>query len=747
MQPIFSSFLKVKVFFILSSLKVAGFSCALALLPAWSIAQETSPTRIEELTISATRQSRTIENIAGTVSIISIENIEKELVDDLDDLARFQPGVSMSTDARGGNQGFTIRGIGGNRVLNVVDGVRGSDIYFGNGKDSFEMDNLQSVQIIRGPASVLYGADAMGGAVIFTTKDARDYVGSDSGSYFGLRSSASDADEQIKGGATAAFQNGDFGLVAQFTQRNFEEHEVNGVGSVNPQDGDTQGILLKGFWDISDNQSLAISFESFVEERDFNLLSDLGRSVSKSLGFDEVDRERLGLEYQLERDSGLFDDLQILVNLHDTDSTQTTLQDRTSFSFVNPRNPRSFSGSAASRDTTFGFDQETMAINLNFRKSLSSGSLTHNFVYGFNLDETETERPRDRFDTEVSSGTVTRSISAFPMGAPEVFPNKTFPDTETRRLGLYFQDEIQIGDTPLTVIPGVRYDRYEMDASADALLDGTNQVAGFGYPVEDFEEGEVSFSLGALYDIDDTYSLFAQYAEGYRPPNFNESNQAFVNLGYRYAVVPNPDIDAETSDSFELGVRADYENAFLSLSVFKNYYDDFISSNFIGRDGSLSLYQNQNISDVEVQGAELSSFFYFNDQWRLRSSVAYARGENDRTGAHLDTIDPLNIVTGLRYDSANGNWGGELLWTVVANKDKVSSDTVTDSEGYAILDLVGDLRIGDAVSLRAGVFNIFDEEYAIWQSIQGLDKVQSADTILNNYQPGTNLRVGLNIEF
>ncbi len=101
----------------------------------------------------------------------------------------------------------------------------------------------------------------------------------------------------------------------------------------------------------------------------------------------------------------------------------------------------------------------------------------------------------------------------------------------------------------------------------------------------------------------------------------------------------------------------------------------------------------------------------------------------------------------LVWDEVNGNWGGELLWTVVANKDKVSSDTVTDSEGYAILDLVGDLRIGDAVSLRAGVFNIFDEEYAIWQSIQGLDKVQSADTILNNYQPGTNRRVGLNIEF
>ena len=322
----FISGLRLRALPTLKTVVVIKFCSGLVLLGSASSAQESSSSRIEELTISATRQPRTIENIAGTVSLITVENIEKEMVDDLDDLARFQPGVSMSTDARGGNQGFTIRGIGGNRVLHVVDGVRGSDIYYGNGKDSFEMDNLQSVQIVRGPSSVLYGADAMGGAVIFTTKNARDYVESDSGSYFGLRSSASDADDQVKGGATAAFQNGDFGLVAQFTQRNFEEHEVNGSGSVNPQDGDTQGILLKGMWDISDNQSLTVSFESFVEERDFNLLSDLGRSVSKSLGFDEVDRERIGLEYQLERDSGLFDDLQILVNFHDTDSTQRTLK-------------------------------------------------------------------------------------------------------------------------------------------------------------------------------------------------------------------------------------------------------------------------------------------------------------------------------------------------------------------------------------------------------------------------------------
>ena len=707
--------------------------------------------RIEELTITATRQDRTIQNIAGTVSLVSIENIEKEMIDDLDDVVRYQPGVSMGTDSRGGNQGFTIRGIGGNRVLHVIDGVRSSDVYFGNGKDTFEMDNLQSVQIIRSPASVLYGADAMGGAVVFQTKTARDYVGSDSGTYFGVRTSASDADDQLKAGATAAVQNGDFGLVAQVTKRDFSEHQVNGTGSVNPEDGDTQGGLIKAFWDISANQSLAISFESFEESRDFNLLTDLlGRnaaSVFSSLGFDESERTRTGLEYNLLRTSGIFDDLQLLVNLQNTDSTQRTVQERTSFSFVNPLNPRSFTGTAAIRDTTFGFEQETLAINLNLRKSIETDFLTHNFSYGFNFDETETQRPRDRSDTEISSGSVSRAISAYPMAPAEVFPNKSFPDTTTTRLGFYLQDEVQVGDTGLSVIPGVRYDRYELAAAVDALLDGTNTVEGYGYPVRDFDDGKFSLSLGAIYDIDESYSLFAQYAEGYRPPNFNESNQAFANLAYRYAVVPNPDIRAETSKSFEFGVRADYENAYLSVSAFRNSYKDFISSNYIGRSGAVSLYQNQNIDDVEIQGAEATAYLYLNENWRMRSSIAYAMGRDKETSQHIDSVDPVNLVNSLRYDSAAGNWGGELFWTVVSDKTKVSSESVTEAEGYQVLDIVADLRVGESLFLRVGVFNVFDEEYARWQSIQGLNKVTAADTILNNYQPGTNLRLGINANF
>ncbi|MDP2284022.1 MAG: TonB-dependent receptor plug domain-containing protein, partial [Pseudohongiella sp.] len=83
----------------------------------------------EEVIVTATRLPRRSSEIAGTVSVISDADIQRQMANDLSDLTRYQPGISMETANRGGNQGFVIRGIGGNRVLTVLDGVRSADIY------------------------------------------------------------------------------------------------------------------------------------------------------------------------------------------------------------------------------------------------------------------------------------------------------------------------------------------------------------------------------------------------------------------------------------------------------------------------------------------------------------------------------------------------------------------------------------------------------------------------------------------
>ena len=727
------------------SLLAAIFGIALA-APA---AGQESNDQLEELIVNATRLPRTIEDIAGTVSVMTAEDMERELAEDLDDLVRFQPGVSISTATRGGHEGFSIRGIGGNRVLTVLDGIRSNDIYHAGpatyGRDNIDTDNIKTVELIRGPASALYGADAIGGAVILTSKDPRDYLEGDRAA-FNLRASAADADAQYRGGFTAASQFGDVGLMAQYTHRQFAEQEVNGPGSLNPQDGRSDSLLLQLHWDVSPVQQLRFSMDNFVDEIETQLESDIGRSVSSSLGLDDTERLRVGMRYQWQAGLALFDDLELDLNQQDTDASQYTEQTRTSYSFLDPRNPRTYRGTSARRETTFDFNQQTSAVNLNLRKTVTTASVTHSLAYGANLEETDTQRPRNRCDEELATGQTTCRISAYPFAPPEVFPNKTIPDTSTARSGIYLQDEMVFGDGGLTLIPGARYDRYRMKAMPDPSLDGTGQVSGYGFPVESIDEGAVSLSLGVLRDINADWSMFGQYAEGYRPPEFHpEANQSFVNLGYRYATVPNPELSAENSKGLEFGLRASFPNASLSFAAYRNRYTNFIESAFAGMRGSISLFQNQNIGEVKIRGAEFNARFFLNEQWQARTALAYARGDNLSASTPLDSVDPLTLVAGLRFDAPSGRWGGELLLTAVGKKDRVSTPDSVTADGYSVVDVVGNYDFSESVRLRFGVFNVFDELYARWINISSLN-ADSTTAIENAQQPGMNFRIGLQID-
>ena len=726
------------------SLLAAIFGIALA-APA---AGQESNDQLEELIVNATRLPRTIEDIAGTVSVMTAEDMERELAEDLDDLVRFQPGVSISTATRGGHEGFSIRGIGGNRVLTVLDGIRSNDIYHAGpssyGRDNIDTDNIKTVELIRGPASALYGADAIGGAVILTSKEPGDYLEGDRAA-FNFRASAADADAQYRGGFTAASQLGDVGLMAQYTHRQFAEHEVNGPGSLNPQDGRSDSLLLQLHWDVSPDQQLRFSMDNFVDEIETQLESDIGRSVSSSLGLDDTERLRVGVRYQWQAGLALFDDLELDLNQQDTDASQYTEQTRTSYSFLNPRDPRTYRGTSARRETTFDFNQQTSAVNLNLRKTVTTASLTHSLAYGANLEETDTQRPRNRCDEELATGETTCRISAYPFAPPEVFPNKTIPDTSTARSGIYLQDEMVFGDGGLTLIPGARYDRYRMKAMPDPSLDGTGQVSGYGFPVESIDEGAVSLSLGVLHDINATWSMFGQYAEGYRPPNFAEANQSFVNLGYRYATVPNPELSAENSKGLEFGLRASFPNASLSVAAYRNRYTNFIEDAFAGMRGSISLFQNRNIGEVKIRGAEFNARFFLNEQWQARTALAYARGDNLSASTPVDSVDPLTLVAGLRFDAPSGRWGGELLLTAVGKKDRVSTPDRVTADGYSVVDVVGNYDFSESVRLRFGVFNVFDELYARWINISSLN-AESTTAIENAQQPGMNFRIGLQID-
>jgi hemoglobin/transferrin/lactoferrin receptor protein len=436
------------------------------------------------------------------------------------------------------------------------------------------------------------------------------------------------------------------------------------------------------------------------------------------------------------------DQLETQLYWQQTDALQHTEQQRRSYSFINPIDFTTYAGTQAERSTDFEFNQEVKGLGMMLVKSFTTGAVEHSMVYGFNTDQTATERPRNRCDTAIATGVRTCAIAAYPFAAPEVFPNKTFPDTQTTRAGVYWQDEMVLGSSGFTFIPGLRYDRYEMDPSIDGLLD----VSAFGFDVVPVEEDELSINLGLIYDLTDNIALFAQYAEGFRPPNFEEANQAFVNRSFSYATVPNPDLQPETSQSLELGVKANFDPAYLSMAYYDNRYKDFIDSRFIGLDSGISLFQNRNIGAARVYGAEASAVWLISDQWQLRGAVAYAHGDDKEAGVPLDTIDPLTGVLGLRYAATGNRWGVETVLTLADEKERVSADDKVTANGYGLVDLFGHYNVTNHVTLRAGVFNLLDKQYARWANIQGFDATD-ASAIARARETGINFRLGMNVQF
>ena len=126
------------------------------------------------------------------------------------------------TDPFGNLAGFTIRGVSNNRVQMLVDGTRVIESIIDGNRDFVDMANLKAVEIIRGPAGVMWGADALGGVVAFVTKDPEDYL---KGRNFGgqLDTRFDSYDKSFVKTGTTAFRFGDFAAMISASQRSYNE--------------------------------------------------------------------------------------------------------------------------------------------------------------------------------------------------------------------------------------------------------------------------------------------------------------------------------------------------------------------------------------------------------------------------------------------------------------------------------------------------------------------------------------------
>ena len=598
---------------------------------------------VQEVVVISSKYPVPLEEVVGSVDSISLEDLETRMVSDLGDMLDKTIGVSVSkrnVSGRAYNDGISIRGLGGKRVNILIDGIRVAEAYTGYGRDVVDVDLLKRVEILKGPSSALYGSDGLAGAVSYITKDPSD-LAEFGQNYFSVNTSYDEDNEQTKVGLLAARVGESVESLIQITTRELSQVELHddATQELDPFDGEQLSVLAKFKLSLSDSVGLTLTLDSQEFEGDYIFKSQAGMSyfpdvvsASNVLGVDDGNRDRGTLSLDFSNETSMFDNGSIRFYAQETDQKQITTRSKTYFAAGPPTMVNAY------RD--YQFNQDIDGFSADFFKSINNNGRLHNIVYGFEIENIEIQRPRIRYETNLMTGAVNTFLGG------EYYPNKTIPDTEIERQSFFFNDRLELNEKT-TIVFGARYDGYELTPTADDLFYANAQSTNELYFIDD---SEVSMKLGFLRNLSEEVSFYAQYAEGFRAPDFQSANLSFTNLAFRYAVGTSTGLQPEESEGYEFGFKGATDNMSWTLSFYDNDYENFIDTYITGSSPQgITLYEYGNLDEVEIKGVEFEMNADLSDN--LQASLGFSVPDGNKNGEQLISIGSEEAILGLVWNS------------------------------------------------------------------------------------------------
>lgn len=703
-----------------------SFAIAFALLPAAVLADTPDVERaksLQEVVVVASRVEQPVGEIAGSVGFIERGQIESRLIRDIRDIARYDATISVNEDAsRFGTQGFAIRGLEGNRVAVELDGVPlGDGFAVGSfsraGRNLVDPELLERIEFLRGPASSLYGSDALAGVVAMRTRDPVDLLAEGEGDWFvGSRLTHDTRDDSTAISASTAAVSGDWQLLVSANERREHERDTmprDGGLAENPAKGEERFLLAKLINEELVPGRLSLGLDGYRAQVDTevnSLVNGPGQYATTTAmsGDDRESRERLSLAWSGGEAGTWFDGWNVLGYVQRSAIDQNTVQDRRG---ATP------TAAATRRVRDFAFDTRQTGLEALVSGEREAATWSHRYVLGFDFARTTLEESRNGAETNLATGV------SVPVILGERLPVRDFPNSTVQEFGVFAQDEIGLGEQWF-LIPALRYDRIRTDADADAMWLADNPATA----VVDSEEDSLTPKLGLRYVASASLNLFAQYARGFRAPPFSDVNLGLNIPAFGYSAIPNPDLRPERSSGIELGARWSGEHASGEVALYDNDYRDLIESRVnLGRDpqSGLLVFQSQNRDRARIRGVELTGDANLApwglDAYNATLSASWLEGEDTQRDVPLNSIDPARLVLGFSRDSADGRHRVELLGRFAAAKDEVdeSRGPLFKTPGYGVFDLFWHYAPNDVLRFDAGISNLGDRRYWQWGSVRG----------------------------
>ncbi|MEC9487678.1 MAG: TonB-dependent receptor [Prosthecochloris sp.] len=250
-------------------------------------------------------------------------------------------------------------------------------------------------------------------------------------------------------------------------------------------------------------------------------------------------------------------------------------------------------------------------------------------------------------------------------------------------LGVFLQDEVALSGR-LSAILGLRFDDHSSFGSV------------------------YSPRVSAAYRLNDDLRIRGSYAEGFRAPSVFE---LYTGSEYtkRRILLPNPDLDPETSRTWEVGADFEHDGLALSVTAFRNDIDDMISEVFTGSyDGTIPINEARNISEAMTRGIELSGRVALGHGFSIHDELTVLDGENKTTGTALPYVPKFSNVVKLAYRDPVQGFGGNVR-VVTAGSQYTDTEASVKADAYTLVNLSLSKSLTSHAELRVGVDNVFDE--------------------------------------
>lgn len=647
-------------------------------------AEELPVYSFDEVVVTATRTENDVKKVPASTQVITQEDIKRGGATSVRNALSMYANIFQKSKVRGGGHDIIIRGMETKHSLVMVNGRRISNEADASGLgnamslDRININDVEKIEIVRGPSSALYGSEAMGGVLNIITKPSKEQT-----LLTGLEHTSED---------TSHWWHADTGRIGNFSMTldaRFNKINRSMLDTATESDpyGTAQTYNASLNYYVNDHSYV----NAYMDYYSQHLKTDTGTPAMKPITLTTSSGMSLSGQAMLEgTGSKAYKQKNYGISWNGkTDKNDWQIQAYMS----------KFNWSTTSNTKVLG------SIPPAGMDGMFNYLLQKKNTYDFNHDEhnmwaiegRDSLRVNDHHRVTFGAEYVKEKVAGTGLGSngdgvhsiTENGKTKSSSEKTLSSYAAYLQDEIEYGKW--FIVPAIRYDHHSAYGS------------------------HTSPKIGVTYNATDHFRIKANYGDGFKAPSVSQLYRDLaMKMGPNWVhLTGNLNLKPEKSKSWDLGVEAEFGKGYGSLTYFDNDVDNLIESIYKGKDGRYDLYRYENVNKARIKGLENTLGYRFNDTLEFKVTSTLLDAKNTSAGKDLTQRARLSQIYQLIYDDHKDTGWSAVLWNqldykFVTGKTWESGESVKKS--YSLTNFSLTRKVNKDTRVYGSVQNIFDKK-------------------------------------